>query len=104
MYIIKSKGPRIDPWGTPCFTVPQFEKIPLDNFSKLKEKKVHDLHKNLCKDPSWEISLSTSASHKCKPFLQKLGRSYIRLTRNKYLEFMYLLNSFNITTHFYLMQ
>jgi hypothetical protein len=26
MYIIKSKGPRIDPWGTPCFTVPQFEK------------------------------------------------------------------------------
>jgi hypothetical protein len=26
MYIIKSKGPRIDPWGTPCYTVPQFEK------------------------------------------------------------------------------
>jgi hypothetical protein len=26
MYIIKSKGPRIDPWGTPCFTDPQFEK------------------------------------------------------------------------------
>jgi hypothetical protein len=26
MYIIKSKGPRIDPWGTPCFTVPQSEK------------------------------------------------------------------------------
>jgi hypothetical protein len=26
MYIMKSKGPTIDPWGTPCFTVPQFEK------------------------------------------------------------------------------
>jgi hypothetical protein len=26
MYIMKSKGPRIDPWGTPCFNVPQFEK------------------------------------------------------------------------------
>jgi hypothetical protein len=26
MYIYKSKGPRIDPWGTPCFIVPQFEK------------------------------------------------------------------------------
>jgi hypothetical protein len=25
MYIIKSKGPRIDPCGTPCFIVPQFE-------------------------------------------------------------------------------
>jgi hypothetical protein len=25
MYITKSKGPRIDPWGTPCFTVLQFE-------------------------------------------------------------------------------
>jgi hypothetical protein len=22
VYIIKRKGPRIDPWGTPCFTVP----------------------------------------------------------------------------------
>jgi hypothetical protein len=26
MHIVKSKGPRIDPWGTPCFIVPQFEK------------------------------------------------------------------------------
>jgi hypothetical protein len=26
MYIMKSKGPRIYPWGTPCFIVPQFEK------------------------------------------------------------------------------
>jgi hypothetical protein len=26
MYIMKSKGHRIDPWGTPCFIVPQFEK------------------------------------------------------------------------------
>jgi hypothetical protein len=26
MYIMKSKGPRIDPWGTPFFIVPQFEK------------------------------------------------------------------------------
>jgi hypothetical protein len=26
IYIINSKGPRIDPWGTPCFNVPQSEK------------------------------------------------------------------------------
>jgi hypothetical protein len=26
MYIMKNKGPRIGPWGTPCFIVPQFEK------------------------------------------------------------------------------
>jgi hypothetical protein len=26
MCIMKSKSPRIDPWGTPCFIVPQFEK------------------------------------------------------------------------------
>jgi hypothetical protein len=26
MYIMKSKGPRIGPWGTPCFIVYQFEK------------------------------------------------------------------------------
>jgi hypothetical protein len=26
MYIMKSKGTRIDPWGTPCFIVHQFEK------------------------------------------------------------------------------
>jgi hypothetical protein len=24
-YIMKSKGPRIDPYGTPCFIGPQFE-------------------------------------------------------------------------------
>jgi len=27
IYIMKSKGPKIDPWGTPCFTVPHFEEI-----------------------------------------------------------------------------
>jgi hypothetical protein len=35
MYIMKSKGPRIDPWGTPFFIVPQFEKkfwMLLDDF------------------------------------------------------------------------
>jgi hypothetical protein len=26
MYKIKNKGPIIDPWETPCFIVPQFEK------------------------------------------------------------------------------
>jgi hypothetical protein len=26
MYILKSKGPSIDFWGTPCFIVPQLEK------------------------------------------------------------------------------
>jgi hypothetical protein len=29
IYIKKSKDPKIDPWGTPCFTVPHFE----ENFS-----------------------------------------------------------------------
>jgi hypothetical protein len=27
IYIMKSKGPKIDPWGTPCFTVPDLRKI-----------------------------------------------------------------------------
>jgi hypothetical protein len=27
MYVIKSKVPRIDPWGTACFAVPQFDRI-----------------------------------------------------------------------------
>jgi hypothetical protein len=26
IYIVNSKGPRIDPWGTSCFNVPQSEK------------------------------------------------------------------------------
>jgi hypothetical protein len=26
IYIMKSKGPRIDPWGIPCFIIPQLEK------------------------------------------------------------------------------
>jgi hypothetical protein len=26
MCIMKSESPRIDPWGTVCFIVPQFEK------------------------------------------------------------------------------
>jgi hypothetical protein len=26
MYIMKSKGLKVDPWGTPCFIVPHFEK------------------------------------------------------------------------------
>jgi hypothetical protein len=26
IYIMKGKCPRTDPWGTPCFNVPQFEK------------------------------------------------------------------------------
>jgi hypothetical protein len=25
IYIMKSKGPKIDPWGNPCFTLPHFE-------------------------------------------------------------------------------
>jgi hypothetical protein len=29
IYIKESKGPKIDPWGTSCFTVPHFE----ENFS-----------------------------------------------------------------------
>jgi hypothetical protein len=31
VYIMKSKGPKIDSWGTPCFTVPHF----VENFSKI---------------------------------------------------------------------
>jgi hypothetical protein len=30
IYIMKSSGPKIDPWGTPRFTVPHSE----ENFSK----------------------------------------------------------------------
>jgi hypothetical protein len=26
IYIMNNKGPRIDPWGTQCFSVPQSEK------------------------------------------------------------------------------
>jgi hypothetical protein len=29
IYVMKSKGPKIDPWGTPCFPLPHFE----ENFS-----------------------------------------------------------------------
>jgi hypothetical protein len=29
IYMMKSKGPKIDPWGTPCLTVPHFK----ENFS-----------------------------------------------------------------------
>jgi hypothetical protein len=34
MHMMKCKGPRIDSWGTLCFTVPQSEKeiLSLDNF------------------------------------------------------------------------
>jgi hypothetical protein len=26
IYIMKSKGPRIDSWGNPCFIVPHYKK------------------------------------------------------------------------------
>jgi hypothetical protein len=29
MYIVKSSSPRTDPWGTPCFIVPQVGKTIL---------------------------------------------------------------------------
>jgi hypothetical protein len=32
IYIMKSKGPRIDPWGTPCFTIPHFEENISNDF------------------------------------------------------------------------
>jgi hypothetical protein len=28
-YIKKSKGPKIDPWGTPWFTIPHLKKISI---------------------------------------------------------------------------
>jgi hypothetical protein len=31
-YIIKSKGPKIDPWGAPCFTVTHFEEYFSNDF------------------------------------------------------------------------
>jgi hypothetical protein len=31
-YIIKSKDSKIDPWGTPCFTVPHFEENFCNDF------------------------------------------------------------------------
>jgi hypothetical protein len=27
IYIMNNRGPRIDPWGAPCFNIPQSEKI-----------------------------------------------------------------------------
>jgi hypothetical protein len=27
MYIMKNKGHKIDPWGAPCFVVPQCQEI-----------------------------------------------------------------------------
>jgi hypothetical protein len=35
MCIMKSKSPKIDRWGTPCFTVPHFEKKFSNNFISL---------------------------------------------------------------------
>jgi hypothetical protein len=32
IYIMKSKGPKIDPWGTPCFTVPHLDENFLNDF------------------------------------------------------------------------
>jgi hypothetical protein len=32
IYIMKSKGPKIDPWGTQCFTVLHSEKNFLNDF------------------------------------------------------------------------
>jgi hypothetical protein len=32
IYINESKFPKIDPWGTPCFTVPHFEENFSNNF------------------------------------------------------------------------
>jgi hypothetical protein len=31
IYIMESNGPKIDSWGTPCFTVPHFQ----ENFSNV---------------------------------------------------------------------
>jgi hypothetical protein len=35
IYIKKSKGPKIDFWGTPCFTVPSFEKNFSNDFNSV---------------------------------------------------------------------
>jgi hypothetical protein len=35
IYIIESKGPKIDPWGTTCFTVPYFEENFSNDFSSV---------------------------------------------------------------------
>jgi hypothetical protein len=32
IYIKKSKGPKFDPWVTPCFTVPHFEEYFSSDF------------------------------------------------------------------------
>jgi hypothetical protein len=29
---MKSKGPKIDPWGNPCFAVPHFQENSCDDF------------------------------------------------------------------------
>jgi hypothetical protein len=35
IYITESKGPKIDTWGTPCFTVPHFEENFSNDFSSV---------------------------------------------------------------------
>jgi hypothetical protein len=35
IYIMKSKGPKIDPWGIPCFIVPHFEENSSNNLSSV---------------------------------------------------------------------
>jgi hypothetical protein len=32
IHIMKSKIPKIDPWGTPCFTFPHFEEYLCNDF------------------------------------------------------------------------
>jgi hypothetical protein len=39
--IMKSKGPKIDSWGTPCFTVPQSDSLFITHsISHVSEKQI----------------------------------------------------------------
>jgi hypothetical protein len=44
IYNKKRRGPKIEPWGTPCLTVAQFETILLLNVTSVSHKSFSSYH------------------------------------------------------------